>query len=267
MRVLGMAAVLVASLTASLWADTHEVVRTTFAGHETVSALYLQDKNSRTEHLSGDGRQVVTIRDAERKLGYILDLPSQKYVELVPQGPDLILSLARWIARPPRIRESGKTVNIYYQMVDTGERKQFFGFTARHLFLHERHVAEPGACDSTYQTEKNGWYLPPTESSTAHPSFRLVAAYQLAGVPAQCHDTIVNHGDPSPPGMAVLETNGSSTREVLELSHEPLDKTLFEVPAHFQKVEALPGYPSMTWSQRLQMEWAQLERAFESWFE
>ncbi|MDQ2711247.1 MAG: hypothetical protein M3Y24_03245 [Acidobacteriota bacterium] len=57
------------------------------------------------------------------------------------------------------------------------------------------------------------------------------------------------------------------TREVLELSNDPLDKSLFEIPSGFKKVDALPGSPAMSWSQQLAMEWAQLERAFESWFD
>jgi len=57
------------------------------------------------------------------------------------------------------------------------------------------------------------------------------------------------------------------SREILEMSDDPLDKSLFEVPSGFRKVDALPGQPSMTWSERLEMEWRALEQAFESRFE
>jgi hypothetical protein len=46
-----------------------------------------------------------------------------------------------------------------------------------------------------------------------------------------------------------------------------LDKKLFEVPSGFGKVDSLPGQSAMSASQRLAWEWAQLERAFNSWFE
>ncbi len=266
MRVFCILAFLACSITAFSRADTHEITKTTVAGNETVFARYVQGKNMRFESRSQDGsRQFVTIRNAERKGMYFLDLPSQTYVESQPQSPDWILSLAQWIARPPRTRESGKTVNIYYETIDTGERKTFFGYTARHLRLRERRVAEPGACDGTYQTERDGWYIPAMESNTAKGSY-LIGDYILAGS-YSCHDTVVTHGDPSSPGLPVLETNGSFTREVLELSHDPLDKSLFEVPGDFRKVEALPGHQPMSWSQHLQMEWSQLEHAFQSWFE
>ncbi|MBV9304670.1 MAG: hypothetical protein JOZ45_00935 [Acidobacteriaceae bacterium] len=267
MRVLGIMALLIAAFTVFLRADSREVIKTTVAGHESIFAHYVQDKSIRTEHLNQGGTQLVTIRNFERNKTYILDLASRKYVESSQESPDLILSLAQWIARPARTRESGKTVNIYYETIDTGERKEFFGSTAKHLLRRERHVAEPGACDQTYETEADGWYIPQAKTSTAQVSYRaILTSYTLIGS-YQCHDTIVTHGDPSPPGVPVLETSGSVKREILELSHDPLDKSLFEIPSGFQKVEALPGYRPTTWSQRLQMEWAQLERAFESWFE
>jgi hypothetical protein len=59
--------------------------------------------------------------------------------------------------------------------------------------------------------------------------------------------------------------------EILELSHEPLDKSLFEVPSGYTKVQALtmlqsPLPPPPTWSQMLERKWAQLLRELESWF-
>ncbi len=267
MRAICVAVLLTALLTISLRADTREVTKITVAGHETIFATYVQGNAMRTEHLSqNSSRQLVMIDRLDRKVRYILDVPARKYVEQQSQAPDLILSLAQWIARPPRNRDSGKTVNLYYETVDTGERKQFFGRTAKHLLLRERHVAEPGACNHTYDMERNGWYLPLAEPDTAQASYHLVGHIAFSDR-AGCGDTVVKHGIPPSPGFPVLETNGSMTREILDLSYEPLDKTLFEVPSGFQKVDALPGYPQMSWSAYLEMEWMQLERAFESWFE
>ncbi len=255
---------LVALLVVPLKADTREVTKTTFDGHETIFAQYRQGRKIRTENLGKDDLlRSVTITNFERKMMYVLDLPSQKYVERSFEGPDLIVSLAQLIARPPRARDSGKTVNVYYETIDTGERKQFFGHTAKHLLLRERHIAESGACDFTNEMERDGWYIPSGKAATAQLSF----AYGAFTGPSFCQDRVVNHGNASSPGFPVVETRGPMTSEVLELSNDPLDKSLFEVPSGFQKVEALPGYGSMSWSQRLQMEWRELEQAFESWLE
>jgi hypothetical protein len=267
MRTFCVAVLLVTLLSLPLAADTHEVIKTTVAGRETIYAQYIQGKNLRIENLSQDGQQrPVTIQNSDQQMMYQLDLQSREYAEWRPEGTDLILLLAQWIARPPRTRESGKTVNIYYETIDTGERNEFFGRTAKHLLVRERYVAEPGACEYSHQIEKDGWYIPRAEPGTAKVSYSIVSYLAFVGANT-CHDTVVKHGDPSPPGVPVLETDGRVTREILELSNDPLDKSLFGVPSGFKKVDALPGYRPMSWSQRLEMEWAQLERAFGSWLE
>lgn len=259
-------ALLLALLTVPSGADTRTVIKTTFAGDETIYAQYLQGKNMRTEDLTSDSsRRPVTIWNSGQKTMYLLDLQSQEYVEQGPHGADWILLLAQWISRPPAIRESGKVVNIYYETFDTGERREFLGRMASHFLLRERHVAEPGACDWTREREKDGWYIPAPKTGTVARSY-LLASY-TGFINTTCHDMVVNHGVPSLPGFPVLETDGSMTREVLELSNDPLDKSLFEVPGGFRKVDALPGYPSVTWFERLGNDWRELERAFESRFE
>jgi hypothetical protein len=250
---------------ASLMADTREVIKTTVGGKRMLEAQYFQGKSFRTETLSEDGATLkATIENFEHKAMYQLDMELREYMEWRAQSPDLILSLARWISRPQRPYESGKTVNIYYETVDTGERREFFGHTARHLFLRERHVAEAGACELTHQIEKNGWYLPRDERTKAKVAY-LQVTFDLAGS-GTCHDTVLKHGDPSVPGFPVLESCGSLTRQILELSNSPLDKKLFEVPNDFRKVEALPGQQPVSEFRMLGMEWEELRRALESWF-
>jgi hypothetical protein len=262
-------------------ADTYLVVKVSAADYEYVFAQYLQNKSLRFENLRGpDDRRRVTIQNFDRKVMYDLDPSSRKYVER-GGSPSFILSLALLLTRPPRVEHTGKTVNIYYETIDTGERKEFFGRTAKHLVIHERHVAEPGACQGSYQTEKNGWYvsridpLPATTitGSIVTGSFAIASNRQtLVLAPAMarqfnCSDTVVRHGDPTSPGIAVRETSDSITREILELSNAPLDKRLFEPPSGFEKVEALPGQEAISASQRMKWELAQLGQAIESWFD
>jgi hypothetical protein len=257
MRNLFVAVLLFASL---LSADMRKVIKTTVGDHETIRAEYVQGSYERIEYLSHSSQDPylpVTIFNTDRKLHYILDLAARKYVEVQQEKPDLILSLAALIARPPRFHDSGKTVDVYFETTDTGERKEFFGRTAQHLVIRERRVAEPGACGTSSQAEKDGWYIP--ENS--------VRAYSyLATSMANCRDKLVFHGRPAPPGITVVEKNGSFAVELLELSDAPLDKSLFEVPSGFEKVDALPGQPVMSFSQKMQWEWGQLGWAFKSWF-
>ncbi len=246
-------------------ADTYEVVKTSFNGQTSVYARYIQGKNERIEHLTQDGPPMpVIVNLLDRHITYALDTQSREYAERRSQGPDWILSLAQWMARPPRVHESGKTVDIYYEAIDTGERKEMFGGVARHFLLRERHVAEPGACTATYEIEKDGWYIPLNKGPRAQGGYLLYAG--SVGM-ANCHDTVVSHGTPLPPGLPIIETSGGMRREILALSNEPLDKSLFEVPSGFTKVDFLPGFRPVSSSQRLGWEWIELERAVESWFQ
>jgi hypothetical protein len=250
-------------LAATLAADTHQVTKTSYPGGEAIATQDFQGNNFRVLDKNGS-RSMVMIRNQQ---GFFeLDLQARQYVQLRPQSEDFILFLAQWIARPPRIHESGKTVNIFYEVVDTGDRRRFFGHAARRLRVIERHVAERGACDQTYRTEKAGWYIPRDESRGPQKgSVRLIHFGLLRST--VCHDKIVIHGDPEPPGIAVLETDGPMTRQVLEYSDSPLDKSLFQVPGSFKKVDALPGQRPTSWLERTDQELTQLQRAFESWFQ
>ena len=236
--------------------DTRESVKNTLNGIETVSTSYRQGNNYRWE----DGSHVV-IQNFQKSTTYVLDPSSKQYV----QGdgrPGILMSLAFKIARPPRVQESGKTVNVYYETVDTGERKQVFGYTARHVLSKARYVAEAGACLASRETQTDGWYITLPNQASGRGEVRL----GFGGW--RCQDTVMEHGAPTPLGFAVIETRGSMTTEVLEYWRAPLNHDLFEVPAGFQRVEALPGEGKpITWSQQLGMEWMQLERAVESWFD
>ncbi|MDQ6675986.1 MAG: hypothetical protein M3Z09_01675 [Acidobacteriota bacterium] len=239
-------------------ADMHEVVKTTFAGHETVYARYTQGVKMRTETLGPGGAWRIGFIQNERAV-YRFDPQRREYIENAREGPSLILTLALWIARPPRIHESGKTVDIYYETIDTGETRWMFGQTARHLIIRERSVAEPGACRQTRQRERDGWFIAPAGT-------RAEAYTYVLGIGATCRDTVVKHGKPPMPGIAVYESDGQMTRETVELSHERLDNRLFEAPDGFKKVTAFAGDKAVSWPERLGMEFSELGRAFESWF-
>lgn len=103
-----------------------------------------------------------------------------------------------WIRRPHRFRDSGKTVNVYLDTVDTGERREEFGHTARHLITRERRIAQAGACSGNSGVDKDGWYISqPTVSYEA--SLQAIDAHP-------CRDRIVVHGTKIRKGFLVLET-------------------------------------------------------------
>ncbi len=271
MRPLGFVALLAWSLTVS--ADTRTVTKITLlgpygGGRETVSTEYHQGDNRRSESevFAGDSpaRQLISIT-LGGKVGYQLDPKAREYVEYqIPQPLSPKPGAQEpWNSIPTH--QSGKTLDIYLEITDTGERKEFFGQTAEHLIWRERRVAEPGACGMSSTTETDGWYIPEPEKKRPQ---TMTLLFSHSGPPGKrCVDKIVVHGR-SPGGLAVITNNGALKVEILELSHEPLDKSLFEVPSGYTKVQALTMLqsPPPTLSQMLEWEWAQLLRELESWF-
>ncbi len=258
-------------------ADVRLVTKLSVNGQEGLSTEYLQGRNVRWESVSDAGaghRPTVTILNLDRKVQYVLDVRAKQYVESA--GYDLLLTLAMWIRRSPRVRESGKTVDIYVENIDTGERRETFGHTARHLISRERHVPQPGACSQDdSEIDKDGWYIEWPHGTARHEA-RLEAD---GGHP--CRDKVVWHGTQIKSGFPLLETtiNGAASstglpaqpwsirREVIEFSEDPLDQNLFRPPHDFRRVSALPGEPSMSWTQHFDFERRELEQSFESWFD
>jgi hypothetical protein len=214
----------------------------------------VQGNNRREEYIGdGDSPQIVSI-SLDRKATYQLDLKSRQYVEY---------RITESHGRPIPTYESGKTVDLYFETTDTGETREFFGRVAKHLVMRERRVAEPGACGMGSQTvDTDGWYIPTGDTGTRR-GYLVMGMISRDG--RMCHDKLVFHEHPASPGLAVVETRDGVKKEILELSSAPLDKSLFEVPSGFEKVDSLPGQQGMTWLQRLEWYLQQLERAFESW--
>jgi hypothetical protein len=163
-------------------ADRKTIIKDTSDNFVVVTTTYAHGKSLRWESevlVPGDPqRPVANILNADRGASYVLDLNAREYV--APRSAEPILTLAMWLHRP-RISSSGKTVRIYSEAVDTGERRQMFGLTARHLIIHQRTTAEAGACSCNSTLERDGWYVPAVSASAYQGTF-LVAVGQRAGI-------------------------------------------------------------------------------------
>jgi hypothetical protein len=133
-----------------------------------------------------------------------------------------------------------------------------FGFQARHVKKTITIDSSPDACSPTkLKMETDGWYI--------DFSFGLnceMSAAAMHGGPTPhggCHDTVrFNQQGAARTGYPLQETTTSygpdgrvaftSTKEVVELSREPLDAALFDIPAGYteaQSPQELYGMPSM----------------------
>jgi len=147
-------------------------------------------------------------------------------------------------------------------VTDTGERREMFGFTARHLRTVTIWEPEPKHCDGPeLRREIDGWYIDLLYGIDCSPdlSGSVTQGYSLEG---KCFSEYLfkrnywlerkRHG-PASLGYPLLEvTKWTSDKnsenvtktEVLELTTEDLSPSLFEVPDGFAQVQIEEYRPS-----------------------
>ena len=141
-------------------------------------------------------------------------------------------------------------------VIDTGERKQMFGFTARHLKTVTVWEASPKKCQSPHvSAETDGWYVdllygidcsPDLSGSETLPWLLLNGkCFTEYGIKRRYWVERKRIG-PASLGFPLLETRKAyddkgqaevTKEEVLELSTAELDASLFDVPPGFVSTE------------------------------
>lgn len=181
-----------------------------------------------------DLKRTIRINDRARK--YFIESMDSGDTEAsnAPSGP-------RQSAGPSR---RGGVVTSTINTVDTGERKEMFGFTARHLRQTMMMESSPDACNpNNMKIERDGWYINleyglncaserPPQAPSQMPTGGCRDTYRSR------HTGVANLGYPliettkmyGPDGQSVTFT---MTKEVIELSRQSLDAALFDVPAGY----------------------------------
>lgn len=226
------------------------------------------------------------IQRGERDRVFVMDLQAREYItyETDPRGVPVSTQ-----SKP--IAESGGTLQVWTQSVDTGERKTIFGRVARHIITHERRIASPGACSHGSVSETDGWYLDssvvPDWSQPKKNAYGVVVASVVSAEPASnCldkMDKIEIHRTGVEPGFPVKITttvksevpgrNGAprllaSTwgSEILELKQGPLDPSLFQVPSDFRKVDSLKSWVPVSAPRHQLSGWDWLKEKLQEFF-
>ena len=156
------------------------------------------------------------------------------------------------------------TVLVETETVDTGERKELFGHTARHVVSTRRLIPLARAKRGADSTVTDGWYIDLDTHISCEPSWRSArSGHAFLTVHQQGQEgdvpTFKDTGEPES-GFAVASKRTSSgtitspdgsTRqhvstwetEVTELSTAAIDPALFEVPSGFRLVERIRQEP------------------------
>ena len=134
------------------------------------------------------------------------------------------------------------TLHIETTTVDTGERKEMFGYVARHVITTRQQTPLDGSNSQPSQSVTDGWYIDidlsiscdPKPSAIDRPEFVEIGALET-GLPlkeTRPFQLATKFSDGTRAASALLFKS-----EVTVLEKAPLDPALFEVPSGYKQVE------------------------------
>lgn len=232
--------------------------RMTTAGQSMETTTMLKGARERSEMKMGYGMDIINITQCDLKRTIQISDKTRKYVVTPMETGDSTGNSgadARVTSEPSR---RGGVITYNTTAVDTGERKDMFGFQARHVKTTMSIESSGDACSPMKQRmETDGWYIDFAFGLNCETG----GSQMMGGPPAGggCRDRVrFNRQGAARTGYPLVETttmygpNGevtfTSTKEVIELSREPLDAALFDVPAGYVETknsQELYGMPSM----------------------
>ena len=240
--------------------DFKIIVKTEVAGQSTQSTEMIKGTRERTETSTAGGSGSVNIIQCDMRRTIQVNDTARKYL-VTPMDVDSSASddTSTVGAPPTSAVQRGGVVNVTVNTVDTGERKEMFGFTARHL--KRTAVTEPaaGACNQQrMKVETDGWYIN-LEYGLSCPT-RRPPQTRPGTTSASCHDRYVSKiTGPATLGYPLMETTTlfgpeyggtgfTITKQVIELSRQTLDAALFDIPAGYAEAKSLQEMysPSIT---------------------
>lgn len=244
--------------------DLKITYKQTTSGQTMESTTMFKGLRERSEMRMGQGMDMVTITQCDLKRTIQLSESSRKYV-ITPMN---VAATTTGAAATPEVPSSqptrrGGVVTYTTTAMDTGERKEMFGFTARHIKTTMVIASSPDACSqSNFKMELDGWYIDfsyglqcdvPQVQTPYNPSAaggcRDRYEFKSTGNVKRGYPLIETMTMYGPDGRVVTTT----TKEVVELSREPLDAALFDIPTGYTEAASMqelymPSMPDMTTS-------------------
>ena len=229
-------------------ADIKVKTKTSVSGQSFEGTTYIKKARQRTEqNMAGMSMAIITQCDERRTIQ--LNDKARTYL-VMPFGNDDSTGApqSRGMTVKPKSESArrGGVVTTVYNVSDTGERKQMFGMTARHLKITMTTESSPDACNPTkMKMEMDGWYVD-LEYGLDCQWGRGGMGYS-AGKP-DCMDEYrmktVGAGKLGYPLIQTMITYGDDgremsrmTSEVVELSQATLDAALFDIPAGYTEAK------------------------------
>lgn len=231
-------------LSATVSADTKVKSRQTSGGQTYENTSYIKGKRQRSET---NGGQMINITQCDLRRNIMVMPATQTYMIQPYDTPST--STANTAGRPSAPatpNTKGGVVTSTVTTRDTGERKQMFGYTARHIITTMVMDSSPDACSPTkMKMETDGWYIDAAFALDCDLGRNYTPPQTAAG--GGCRDRYemkqigtAKKGYPVYEKMTMFGPDGRETystiNEVIEFSQATLDPSLFEPPADYREV-------------------------------
>jgi hypothetical protein len=188
-----------------------------------------------------------SIANCETKTGYVVFLPGAEYRSYKLAKFQTAADVREYLQKNPDNPYHIGFVQVDSRTVDTGERKTFFGYEAKHLITTTKRASVAGRMGG--EETIDGWYIDheQADNNCAPDSVRADPDYVIPTLlrgPMEVPE--IHHSGPLPVGVAVKETHtahfdavkgGEAAKTVVfektveELSGSPLKPSTFELPA------------------------------------
>ena len=162
---------------------------------------------------------------------------------------------------PVRVHHRGM-VNQIVTVTDTGERREMFGYTARHIKTATIWEADPSCKQTKLREETDGWYVDLLYGVECSPDLSGLSGQPYGAPYSKCYEHYnknrydfhsqtngeARFGFPLIRTRKLYDDQGKplvSHQEVVELSTTELDRSLFEPPAGFAQVPVRDSKPSL----------------------
>jgi len=238
---------------ALVFADQKIKQRTTVGGQTIEKTVMIKGSRQRTENsMSGDAGKympkVATVTQCDLRRDLQINDAKKLYL-IQPFADEAVENTSMSNGKTSvKTTSSGGTVTMTYIVTDTGERKQMFGLTARHLKIVMTSEPSANACNKNkMRMEMDGWYVDlPGFSCATRPQMPTMPQTRGGG----CQDRMsFKTGGTGKMGFALTQTmttfdaNGKAqstiTTETIELSNATLDPALFDIPAGYSQANSM----------------------------
>jgi hypothetical protein len=270
------------------------VVRHTAGGMSSEQTLYIAPDRKRVEFRNStggptrpDGSMVVrygpplaAITRCDLGQSFELNLDTNEYVA-APYPPKPLSQTeieTRGLKAPKFSASDNPTLRIEITTVDTGERRDVFGHTARHVITTTRQIPLLGSKSLAQQTVTDGWYIDLDTRISCDRKWtegKRVHHYLASGNAPIEKMEFVDKGEPERGFPVELKTTSlhtillpdggkqehTSTNETLVsvLEEGPLDSKLFDTPPGFRQVEHIERNPTAVSPSGWSVAWYQLK--------